>query len=167
MKRVLVIGNCGSGKSTFSKKLAERTGLPLLHLDQYYYQPDWKETAPEVWKTKVETLCQKNLWIIDGNYGGTLDLRIQYADTIIFLNQNTLTCLWHITKRILKYYNTVRPDMAKGCKERFDWNFYKYVARFNKTRRPALLEKLKSCEHNKTIFIFSNDSAISAFLKSL
>jgi hypothetical protein len=74
MKRIMVIGCCGSGKSTLSLKIQRITGLPLFHLDQYYWQPNWSEPSKEKWEKIVADLANKEEWIIDGNYGGTMDL---------------------------------------------------------------------------------------------
>ena len=67
-ERILVIGCCGSGKSTFSKKLHKILKLPLIHLDKYYHKPNWEEPELVEWKKTVFFLSQKPLWIMDGNY---------------------------------------------------------------------------------------------------
>jgi len=73
MKKVLAIGCYGAGKSTFSKKLQSILKLELIHLDQYYYKPNWEEPEKEQWKQTVNNLVQKPSWIMDGNYKGTLE----------------------------------------------------------------------------------------------
>ena len=67
MQRVLVIGISGAGKSTFSRALAARTGLPLIHLDTEFWQPDWKITPREEWRAKVAELITREAWIMDGS----------------------------------------------------------------------------------------------------
>lgn len=167
MKRVLVLGCCGSGKSTFSKKLHEITGLELVHLDQHYWKAGWVETEKEPWEEKVAQLANKESWIMDGNYGSTIDVRIARADTVFYLDHSTIQCLWRISKRIYKYNGTERPDMPEGCKERFDLEFYHYVATFNLMRRKPLLDKLKRVEGEKSIHIFNNDQASETYLNEL
>ena len=164
MKRLMVIGCCGSGKSTFSKKLQEITKLPLIHLDQCYWLPNWEEPGKESWSTIMIELVKNDKWIIDGNYGGTMNIRIERADTIIYLDYPTWKCLWRITKRILRYRGQVRPDMPTGCAERFDLDFYHYVATFNMRRRKGILRKLKKVEDEKQIFRLTNNKAIEKFL---
>lgn len=163
----MVLGCCGAGKSTFSKKLGELNNLEVIHLDQYYWKPNWTESTPTEWSKVVEGLAQKPEWIMDGNYSGTMDLRIPKADTIIYLDFSTLTCLWRITKRILKHKGKVRPDMPEGCEERFDLEFYHYVATFNLVRRKKLLEKLEKLQDKKHILILKNNQEVENYFKSL
>ena len=72
MKRVLVIGSGGAGKSTFATRLGARLGLPVIHLDRVYWQPGWVETPKDEWLRKVEEMCAADAWVMDGNYSGTL-----------------------------------------------------------------------------------------------
>src|SRR5438034_11750677 len=86
LKRILVIGSGGSGKTTFARRLAERTTLPLIHLDALYWRPGWDPTPADEWRARVEALANEPAWIMDGNYGGTLDIRLAASDTIVFLD---------------------------------------------------------------------------------
>lgn len=167
MQRVMIIGCCGAGKSTLSKKLSELTGLETIHLDQHYWKPNWVETNAEEWNTIVQKLAARPSWIIDGNYGGTMDLRIEKADTIIYLDYSTVKCLWRITKRIVKYKGRERPDMPTGCKERFDLEFYHYVATYNLLRRKKLHQLVNRVKGEKQVFIFRNDGEVDDFLEGL
>jgi len=166
-KRVMVIGCCGAGKSTFSKKLHSILGIELIHLDQYYWKPNWVESDSEEWKHKVQELAAKPEWIIDGNYGGTMNFRMDRADTIIFLDYSTISCLWRITKRINKYKGRTRPDMPEGCHERFDLEFYHYVATYNLLRRKKHYRQLEQHKVNKQTFVLRNDKECENFLKKL
>lgn len=167
MKRIMVIGGCGSGKSSLSKKLSDKLRIPLFHLDQFYWQPNWVEMEKTRWEETVSTLAEKPKWIIDGNYSGTMDTRIKRADTIIYLDFPTMTCLWRITKRIYHNYGQVRSDMPEGCKERFDLDFYHYVLIFNITRRKGILKKIEALKKEKEIFILKNDKETEQFLNTL
>ena len=86
MKRILVIGCCGAGKSTFSKNLTEATGLPLYHLDRIFWSPNWVEQERSIFLQKMDAWLAQERWIIDGNYTRTLDRRISKADTIFFFD---------------------------------------------------------------------------------
>lgn len=167
MNRVMVIGCCGAGKSTFAKKLGNITKLEVIHLDQHYWKPDWIETEPTEWTRIVNGLSNKSNWIMDGNYGSSMDIRLKRADTIVYLDYPIIKCLWRITKRILKYRGKVRPDMPDGCRERFDLEFYHYVATFNLVRRKKILSLLNSKKNEKRIFTFKDDRESEYFLKSL
>ncbi|MSO96553.1 MAG: hypothetical protein EXQ81_12335 [Thermoleophilia bacterium] len=83
--RVLVTGLTGSGKSTFSRLLAARTGLPLIHLDLHFWKPGWVAPPEDEWREKQSGLLAGDAWIADGNYNETLDLRLELADTVVFL----------------------------------------------------------------------------------
>lgn len=167
MKKIMVLGCCGAGKSTFARALQQRTGLELIHLDQHYFQPNWVEPESTQWAEKVKQLAAKDSWIIDGNYGGTMDIRLAVADTVVFLSYPTWTCLKRVLLRTWKNYGKERGDVPAGCKERFSLSFLHYVALFNRVKRPNILAKLKAVEKEKAIYILSNDQAVDNFLKKL
>lgn len=167
MKRVMIIGCCGAGKSTFSRKLHRITQLELIHLDQHFWQANWVETATDVWKEKVQVLANKPSWIIDGNYGGTMDIRIEKADTIIYMDFPTWKCWWRVILRVAKNWRKVRPDMPPGCRERFDIGFLHYVATYNIIRRKKYLRMMDELKGQKTIHIFNTDQEVDQFLQSL
>lgn len=164
MKRVMIIGCSASGKSTLSRKLSERTGLPVIHLDQEYFSPNWVEMEKAAWRDRVGGLAQRAHWIMDGNYSGTFDLRLPRADTIIFVDRSRWLCLWRATRRILKYYGRQRPDSAPGCQERFSWPFFQYIFFYNTTRRPKILQQLAKLEASKTIYRLRSDREVRVFL---
>ncbi|TDE85090.1 DNA topology modulation protein FlaR [Deinococcus sp. S9] len=94
MQRVLVIGSPGAGKSTFAKTLAARTGLPLTHLDELYWDPGWKPRARERWLSCLSDALAGERWILDGNFSSTLLERAYRADTVFFLRPPRSMCLW-------------------------------------------------------------------------
>lgn len=146
MQRVLIIGCSGSGKSTLTRQLAQRTGLPIIHLDQEYFGPNWKEPTQKDWAQTVTQLAARDRWVMDGNFSGTFSIRMPRADTVIFLDQPTWRCLWRVLKRTIRFYGEVRPGSAPGCRERFDAHFLGYVWRYNDTRRPGILKTLSEQE---------------------
>ncbi len=167
MKKVAVIGSGGSGKSTFSRKLGSMLKLPVHHLDTLYWSPGWIETPKGKWESVVRELADNDQWIIDGNYRSTMDIRLNLADTIIFLNMPTLLCTYRIIKRRFMFKGKKRPDMTEGCEEKLDLEFVKWVWKFNKNERPNIIEKLKIYEGKKNIIILSNPKDVENFLKNL
>jgi len=139
MRRVLVIGPGGAGKSTFARALAERTGLPLIHLDTLYWHSGWVATPNEEWDRTVQELIGRDRWIMDGNYGRTLSVRLAACDTVILLDLPRHVCLWRVTRRWWRYRKTSRPDLAPGCPEQLSWEFVRWIWTYKKRRRPGVL----------------------------
>ena len=165
MRRVLVIGISGAGKSTFSRRLAERTGLPLIHLDREFWQAGWKVTPRAEWRAKVADLAARDTWIMDGNYSGTLDARLPRADTVLWFDYPTLRCLGRVAKRIATTYGRVRPDLAPGCPEQIDWEFLRFVWDFNRKSRPLIVTALQQHNtHGATVKVFKTDRDARRFL---
>jgi adenylate kinase family enzyme len=138
MQRVLVIGISGAGKSTFARELAQRTGLPLIHLDREFWQPGWKITPEPEWRTKVAGLVAREAWIMDGGYSASLDLRLPRADTVIWFDYPRGRCLRRIAWRIATTYGRVRPDLGEGCPEKIDWEFFRWVWNYPGRSRPRV-----------------------------
>lgn len=167
MQRIMVIGCCGAGKSTFSRRLHAVTGLELIHLDQHHWQPNWVEIDRREWSKTVQKLAEKRQWIIDGNFSGTMATRIEKADTIVYFDFPTWLCLWRVIKRVWTFHGKTRPDMTEGCPERLDFEFLHYVATFNLVKRKAILGKLDKVKDQKVLKVFKNDRDAEAFLDYL
>lgn len=162
MQRVLILGSPGAGKSTFSHRLAARCGLHVVHLDQHYWQPGWREPDADVWHETIKRLLAQPRWIMDGDYGGTLDMRLREADTVFFLDLPRWLCIMRVLKRIRTTYGRTRPDLADGCPERFDWEFMKYVWNYPSNRRPGLVAKLETFEGQ--VLTFRKSREIESYL---
>lgn len=120
MKKILIIGSGGVGKSTLARELGTILGLEVIHLDTWYWNPGWVETPKAEWQSIVQDLTLPESWIMDGNYSGTLDLRLSVADTVIFLDFTRILCLARVIKRRFMYAGQSRPDMASDCPERLN-----------------------------------------------
>lgn len=131
MQRILVIGPCGAGKSTLAAQLGALLGLPVHHIDQLNWQPGWVESGKADLRARLAAIVAQERWLIDGNYGGTLDVRLARADTIVYLDFPVLLCATRLLRRIWTWRGRPRPDMPEGCPERFDLAFFWYVLRWN------------------------------------
>jgi adenylate kinase family enzyme len=167
MRKVLVIGSGGAGKSTVAKRLGQLLGIEVKHLDKYYWQPGWTEPPKQGWLETVSELVSGDSWIIDGNFGGTLEFRLQHCDTIVFLDMPRLLCLWRIVKRRLLYNNRSRPDMAEGCHEKIDLEFVDWVWNYSHRTRPKVIELLKDHGPGKQVVWLRSNAEVERFLASL
>jgi len=167
MRRVLVIGSGGSGKSTFSTRLGELLNLEVHHLDKLFWHPGWVETPRDEWLKIVTELTDRDSWILDGNYSGTLDVRIQKADTVIFLDLSRWLCLWRIISRVLRYRDGTRPDMAEGCRERLDLEFISWVWNYPRRSRPKVVKLLAEHSEGKKIIWLRSRAEVERFLTNL
>lgn len=166
MRRVLVIGSGGAGKSTFARRLAERTGLPLIHLDERYWHEGWVATPNAEWDAVIAELVGQGSWIMDGNYGRTLPARLAACDTVIFLDVPRLVCLWRLVKRRLGFAGRTRPGVAPGCPERLTWEFAWWIWDYPRRRRPGVLAQLAAATHARSI-VLSSTASMERFLAGL
>jgi adenylate kinase family enzyme len=163
MHRVLVIGSGGAGKSTLAARLARRSGLPLIHLDACYWRPGWVEPPQDEWAQTVAQLIADEQWIMDGNYGGTLEQRLAAADTVVFLDLPRLLCL----RRRIRYHGRPRPDMPPGCPEQLSWQFLRWIWSYTSTRRPGILRRLSDLKPGQRTVILRSAGAVERFLQSI
>lgn len=163
MKRVIIIGCPGSGKSTFSRKLHETTKLPLYHLDMIYWNPDRTTLPKDIFRRKLTELLQKDCWIIDGNYASTMEQRIQACDTVIFLDYPTEVCIEGALARLGK----VRDDIAwSETEQEIDTEFMDFIRNYQQNSRPVVLNLLEQYK-GKAIFIFHKRQEAEDFLNNL
>lgn len=171
VKRILVIGCCGTGKSVFSKKLGEKLNIEVFHLDKLFWKPGWVMREKEEFDDMVGNLILKDKWIIDGNYSGTLKIRASRADMIFFFDYPSYFCVYRVLKRSFKTKLGIekRTDMAEGCDEKwFDGEFIKFVWNFRKKTVPKNHQTLKELNFKKDrMFLFRKKRDANAFIRNL
>lgn len=146
MSRILIVGGQGSGKTTFSKALAEKTKLPLIHLDKLYWTDNWTARSREEFDELLEKELHKPDWIIDGNFQRTLPHRLKYADTVIVFDFPRIKCIWGAFSRAVKNLGKSRSDMGGNCPERIDFKFYKTIWTKKTVLKPLKRYKEKMSE---------------------
>jgi adenylate kinase family enzyme len=104
---------------------------------------------------------------MDGNYGGTIDIRLTACDTIIFLDMPRTLCLRRVTKRFFKYRGKARPDMTQGCEESLTREFLLWVWNYPKDRRPRILTRLETIKATKNVIVLKSPRAVQKFLAGL
>ena len=164
MKKVIILGSPGAGKSTFAKRLHDKTALPLIHLDYYYHQSKYDYLHNrEAWIARVKDLIKGDTWIIDGNYQSSIPLRCNAADTIILFDLPRWLCLYRVIKRRVHFRNKKRDDMPSEWVEKANGTFMKFVWRFNKDQLPPIRRVLQE-NSKKEIIVFKKSSDIEDFL---
>ncbi len=169
MQKIIVIGNAGSGKTTFSKALAEKLNLPLVHLDKIFWCGKWHHISRESFDKILDEELQKDSWIIDGNFNRTLPRRLKECDTVFYFDLPTISCLWGSTKRVIQNYGKTRDDMGGYCPEYFDkhkWELYLSILKFNKQNRERYYNLLSE-QKDKKVVIFKSRKQANSYLKKL
>jgi adenylate kinase family enzyme len=165
VERVLIIGPCGAGKSTLAAALGARLALPVHHLDRIKWQPGWIEGSNEDLERKLSDIVAGERWLIDGNYGGSLGLRLPRADTVIYLDYPIRLCVVRLLRRIATWRGQSRPDMTEGCPERFDLEFLIYLLRWNSGPKLRTEQRLRG--HEDKIVRFRKPAELDRWLASL
>jgi adenylate kinase family enzyme len=167
MRRLIIIGSPGAGKTYLSREIADLTGLPLVHLDKLYHvkEHDYLNDK-EAWVRKVNELVKEPSWIIEGNYGSTIYDRMKAADMIIFLDYPTYISAGRVLKRRFQYRNKVRDEMPSTWKEKIEPQFMKFVLTFKRKQRPRIQKYLKGLS-GKEIVILTSPNKAKEYVNSL
>lgn len=160
MKKAIIIGSPGAGKSTFARKLHAKTNLPLYYLDMLWHKADKTNISQEEFDKRLREITEKDEWIIDGNYSRTLEMRLQVCDTVFFLDFPTEVCLAGVESRISKK----RVDMP-WVETEFDAEFRQWIVDFPKTHLPKIYALLEQYKDGKEIIIFKSREEADAYIE--
>jgi adenylate kinase family enzyme len=142
-QRILVLGAGGAGKSTFARALGDRLALPVIHLDIHFWSYGWKPTPDAEWQERVRRLAAADAWVMDGNFSGSLALRMPRCDAVVFLDLPRWVCVRSVLLRWWRYRFRARPDLPEGCPEKIDLEFLSWVWNFPERSRPRVLAALE------------------------
>lgn len=169
MKRIVILGSSGTGKTTLCRMLAGKLQMKPLHLDSVYWEKDWNNIDKQQFDLFMKNYLSKNKqWVIDGNYSNNkhFTYRLNLADTIIFLDFGRQVSLQGIHKRAMEYKHQVRSDMAEGCVEGIDQVFLQYVAFYQK-RANKLQAIINTYKNKKNVLIFKTRDELYNWYNSL
>lgn len=123
-KRISIIGISGSGKSVFSRIVAEKTKLPLFHMDQLFWKGNWEEIPEQEYLAEHQKLIQKDRWIIEGYIDEKMSDRLKRSDVVIFLDYPGWFCAWRVLKRWFVHRKQSRPELPREAVERLKTRFF-------------------------------------------
>ncbi len=163
MKKIIVIGCPGAGKSFFSRELCKLTDIPVTHLDNIYWNKDRTHVSKDIFISGLRKVLDGDAWIIDGNYNSTMELRMSLCDTVFFFDLPTEVCLEGIKSRRGK----PRSDLPWiEPEEEIDPDFILFVERYNTDTRPGVVELLEKY-YQKNIIVFSSRKESQEYLNKL
>lgn len=165
MRRVLVLGCPGAGKSTLARSLGEALSLPVVHLDKLWWKSGWVNRTEGEFDALLDAVLLGEEWVIDGNYLRTLPRRLERCDAVVLLDYPRRVCLLRALRRILTWRGRTRPDMAADCPERLDGEFVRWIWEFHRTQRPQVLELLDGWTGE--LRVFRSPRACADFLAKL
>lgn len=159
VQRAIVIGCPGAGKSTFSRRLRDATGLPLYYLDRIHHKPDRTTVTKQEFDARLGDILRRNQWIIDGNYNRTLEMRLKCCDTVFLLDYPTEVCLSGVASRI----GQQREDMPWQETE-FDSEFRQFILDFSKESLPRIYRLIEKYRENREILVFKSREESEVYL---
>jgi len=165
MKRIMIVGKPGAGKSTFARALGERTGLPVVHIDLIHWKPGWIERDHAEKTRMCQEVHAREEWIFEGGHSATWSERLQRCDTLIWLDFPIWLRVWRVFTRTIRNYGCSRIDLPEGCPERFDMEFYRFIWRTRKSARRKILSLIEDAPKGKRILRLTSNSETRRFLE--
>ena len=167
--KIAIIGYSGSGKSTLAQLIAEKYNISVLHFDTVQFKPNWEVRSDAVKKKMTEVFLDiHDSWVIDGNYSKlSFERRMEEADVIILLLFNRFSCFYRAWHRSKIYADKTRPDMAEGCKEKFDREFAKWILWGGRTKQVKQRYAGVISNYKDKVIVIKNQRQLDAYIRSL
>lgn len=165
MRRVVVVGTYGAGKSTLAAELGSLLGIPVHHLDALRWRSGWELLPRSEWEALLDRLVAEDAWITDGNFEGTLERRLRRADTILVLDASLPLSLWRTVRRRLS--RRERPDLAPGLEEKLNLALFRLFARYRREVRPQLLELVRRHARGRQVIVLRRRADARALLDAV
>lgn len=163
INRIAIIGISASGKSVFARELASKTGLPLIHMDQFFWKGNWQEVPEPEYLKKHQEIIQQDKWIIEGYIEENMAERLKRADLIIYLDYSGLVSALRLIRRWLKHRNQARPELPKEALEEFKHGtFWKVLQRKERER----IEQALVLAGNPKVIRLKSPNELKKFMKS-
>ena len=164
-RRIMVTGCSGAGKSTLARNIGAALGLPVTHLDRLYWRPGWVPAPDEEFRAAVAGAASADSWVIDGNYSKTFDLRLPFADTVVFLDPSRYVCLYRAVRRLIRERG--QETQAAGCVSKIDAEFVQWIWHYRRDRRARTLQRIATEAPAARQVLLRTQREVDAFLKAL
>jgi adenylate kinase family enzyme len=165
--RILILGSSGAGKTTFARRLGSLLDVEVIHLDEHFWGPNWEPSTREAWDKKLSSQLEKKSWVMDGNYPKSLKRRLARATSAILLDIPRPVCLFRCGKRLVQNWGRSRDELAPGCVEKMDWDFFKWIWNYPHVVRPGIMTQLANLPLEKQVVILKSDFEIAIFLQKM
>lgn len=167
IKRIIIMGAAGTGKTTLANRIAKDLALPLIHLDREFWLPNYQKPDPQEWMQRVNKLARADKWVMDGNYLDTIEYRVKRAHAMIWLDLPQWLYVTRILYRTAYNYGKERYDLGEGLPQRFNKELIRNAFRYPRVRRPRMLELVERAQVSGVkVIVLSSKKELDLFLSS-
>ncbi len=163
----MIVGQPGAGKSTLARMMGDRLAVPVVHVDRIFWQENWVQRPEEARLALVAEAQAAPAWVIEGGMSATWPARLTRAEVLVVLDLPLWLRLWRVSRRTLRHYGQSRPDLPKGCRERFDPEFWSWVWETRHTGRAKMLDLAKTAGPDKRVEVLRRPRQVRRFVAGL